>query len=183
MIGNYSAARPPKAQVDAVVKLLAWRLDVAHLDPLSTVVYTSGGNYKFRAGRIVTLRAISGHRDTGPSECPGNGAYPLLPSIAARVAATGLPKLYLPTVAGVLGGPVRFQARLSSPLPWTVTIADSRGGRSRAEVGRARSWTGRGRRCPPPEGRSAGRSRRTASARRPARSAPAGCRSRRRRRR
>ena len=124
LIGNYASATPPKAQVDALVKLLAWRLDVAHVDPLSTVVYTSGGNAKFRAGKLVTLRAISGHRDTGPSECPGNGAYALLPAIAQRVALTGLPKLYAPTVAGALGGPVRFQARLSSSLPWTVTVVD-----------------------------------------------------------
>jgi len=124
LIGNYAAATPPKAQQDALVKLLAWRLDVAHVDPLSTVVYTSGGNAKFARGKLVTLRAISGHRDTGPSECPGNGAYVLLPGIAKSVAATGLPKLYAPTVAGALGGPVRFQARLSSALPWTVTVVD-----------------------------------------------------------
>ncbi len=124
LIGNYANATPPKAQIDALVNLLAWRLDVAHVDPLSTVVYTSGGNLKFRAGKLVTLRAISGHRDTGPSECPGNGAYAVLPGVAKRVAATGLPKLYAPTVAGALGGPVRFQARLSSSLPWTVTVVD-----------------------------------------------------------
>ena len=71
LVGNYTAAVPPPAQRDALVRLLAWRLDVAHIDPLSTVVYTSGGNAKFRAGKLVTLRAVSGHRDTGPSECPG----------------------------------------------------------------------------------------------------------------
>ena len=75
----------------------------------------------------MTLRAISGHRDTGPSECPGNDAYALLPAIAKRVSLTGLPKLYSPTVAGALGGPVRFEARVSSALPWTVTIADQLG--------------------------------------------------------
>ena len=127
LIGNYAVATPPKAQQDALVKLLAWRLDVAHVDPLSTVVYTSGGNAKFRAGKLVTLRAISGHRDTGPSECPGDGTYRLLPAIARRVAATGLPKLYGPTVAGAIGGPVVFTSRLSSSLPWTVTVVDSSG--------------------------------------------------------
>ena len=75
----------------------------------------------------MTLRVISGHRDTGPSECPGNGAYALLPGIAKRVAATGLPKLYSPTVVGTLGGPMRFQARLSSSLAWTVTVTDAHG--------------------------------------------------------
>ena len=127
LIGNFSSAVPSAAQQAALVRLLAWRLDVAHIDPQSTVVYTSGGNAKFRAGKVVTLRAISGHRDTGPSECPGDGAYALLPAIIKRVAATGLPKLYAPTVAGVIGGPVRFQARLSSALAWTVSVVDQSG--------------------------------------------------------
>jgi flagellar hook assembly protein FlgD len=127
LMGNFSSVAPTAAQQSALVRLLAWRLDVAHVDPLSTVVYTSGGNAKFRAGKLVTLRAISGHRDTGPTECPGATAYPLLPGIARRVAATGLPKLYAPTVAGTIGGPVRFQARLSSALAWSVVVVDRSG--------------------------------------------------------
>ncbi|HEX4525325.1 MAG TPA: N-acetylmuramoyl-L-alanine amidase [Gaiellaceae bacterium] len=136
LIGNFMTATPPRAMQDALVKLLAWRLDVAHIDPLSTVVYTSGGNYKFKAGKLVTLRAISGHRDTGPSECPGNDAYALLPGIAKSVSLTGLPKLYSPTIAGALGGSIRFQARVSSALPWTVTIADQLGNTVASGAGR-----------------------------------------------
>jgi flagellar hook assembly protein FlgD len=127
LIGNFMSATPPKAMQDALVELLAWRLDLAHVDPLSTVVYSSGGNPKFKAGRLVTLRAVSGHRDTGPSECPGTNAYRLLPAIAKRVSRTGLPKIYAPTVAGALGGRVRFQARVSAALPWTVTVTDRLG--------------------------------------------------------
>jgi hypothetical protein len=143
LIGNFSHATPPRAQQDALVNLLAWRLDVAHVDPLSTVVYISGGNYKFRSGKNVTLRAISGHRDTGPSECPGAVAYALLPGIAKRVSVTGLPKLYTPTVIGALGGLVRFQARLSSSLPWTVTVVDQLGRTAASGSGRgtAIDWT------------------------------------------
>ena len=143
LIGNYAKATPPKAQQDALVNLLAWRLDVAHIDPLSTVVYTSGGNAKFKSGTNVTLRAISGHRDTGPSECPGNGTYVLLPGIAKRVSLTGLPKLYTPTVIGALGGPVRIQARLSAALPWTVTVVDQLGHTvaSGSGKGTAVDWT------------------------------------------
>jgi hypothetical protein len=127
LIGNFTTAKPPAVMENALVSLLAWRLDLAHLDPLSKVVYTSGGNSKFHAGKVVTLRAISGHRDTGPSECPGNAAYALLPAIADRVARTGLPKLYSPVVSGAAGGDIRFQARLSSTLPWTITVTDSKG--------------------------------------------------------
>jgi hypothetical protein len=127
MIGNFAAASPPAAQQTAVAKLIAWRLDVAHVDPLSRVVVSSGGNAKYRAGKVVTLRAVSGHRDTGPSECPGAGAYSLLPSLALRSARIGLPKLYSPTAVGSIGGPIRFQGRLSSTRAWTVTVADAKG--------------------------------------------------------
>lgn len=145
LIGNFTTARPTQAMQNALVQLLAWRLDVAHVDPLSTVAYTSGGNAKFAAGKVVTLRAISGHRDTGPSECPGNAAYALLPAIAQRVAKTDLPKLYSPTVTGVPGGPVRFQARLSSPLPWTITVVDQLGNTVASASGKSATvdWTWR----------------------------------------
>jgi hypothetical protein len=127
LIGNGATATPTAAQQDALVQLLAWRLDVAHIDPLSRVVYTSGGNSKFRAGKVVTLRAISGHSDTGPSECPGARAYGLLPALTNRVARTGLPKLYSTAASGAIGGRIRFQGRLSSVLPWTVTVANGKG--------------------------------------------------------
>jgi hypothetical protein len=143
LIGNFQSTSPPKAMQDALVKLLAWRLDVAHVDPLSTVAYVSGGNAKFRAGKVVTLRAISGHRDTGPSECPGADAYAQLPGIAKRVSTTGLPKLYAPTAVGALGGPIRFQARLSAVLPWSVTVADQQGKTLATGTGRGATvdWT------------------------------------------
>jgi flagellar hook assembly protein FlgD len=127
LIGNFETVAPPKAMQDALVNLLAWRLDVAHIDPLSKVAYTSGGNAKFKAGKVVTLNAISGHRDTYFTECPGNAVYALLPEIAKSAAATGLPKIYGPTLIGVLGGPIRFEAQLSGPAAWTVTVANSKG--------------------------------------------------------
>jgi hypothetical protein len=127
MIGNFERVAPSQAQQDALVKLLAWRLDVGHVDPRSTVAFVSGGNGKFRAGRSVLLRAISAHRDTYLTACPGSAAYRLLPTIAARVAQTGLPKLYAPTVTGAVGGPVRFAARLSSPLSWTIAVVGATG--------------------------------------------------------
>jgi hypothetical protein len=139
LIGNGSTVTPTAAQQEALVRLLAWRLDVAHVDPLSRVVYTSGGNSKFRAGKVVTLRAISGHSDTGPSECPGSRTYGLLPALTQRVARTGLPKLYSTVASGSIGSRIRFQGRLSSALPWTVTVTNAKGsvvarGRGRSSV-------------------------------------------------
>src|SRR5439155_8525708 len=107
--------------------LPAWRLDVAHVNPLSTLPVASGGTPRFPVGVPVFLRAISGHRDTGFTDCPGNALYARLNAIAAQVAGIGLPKLYVPSVQGAPGGGVTFRARLSTALPWTVTISDSTG--------------------------------------------------------
>jgi flagellar hook assembly protein FlgD len=127
VIGNYESQTISAAARESLVKLLAWRLDVAHVNPLDRLTWTSGGNPRYPAGTKVVLRAVSGHRDTGPTSCPGGTLYAQLRGIAADVAATGLPKLYDPGVAGSLGGPVRFTATLTEALPWTVTIRDAAG--------------------------------------------------------
>jgi N-acetylmuramoyl-L-alanine amidase-like protein len=127
LLGTYQTAAPTAAEKTALANLLAWRLDIAHVDPLSTLTYSSGGDPRFPAGTPVFLRAVSGHRDTGFTTCPGNVVYAQLGALARQAAVTGLPKLYAPTVQGQLGGLIRFQARLSTALPWTVTVADPTG--------------------------------------------------------
>jgi flagellar hook assembly protein FlgD len=122
MLGTYSASTISKAARSALVRLLAWRLDVAHVDPRGVLTWVSGGNPEYPAGTHVKLKAIAGHRDTGPTSCPGNALYAELPAIRRSVAALGLPKLYDPDVSGSLGGPVRVTGRLSTVLPWSVTI-------------------------------------------------------------
>jgi hypothetical protein len=127
LIGTYDRATPTQAAQNSLVKLLAWRLDIAHVDPLATVPYVSGGNSKFAAGKTVNLRAVSGHRDTYLTACPGASLYRLLPGLAKRIAAWGGPKVYAPSVTGTLGGPIRFTAKLSGLVPWTVTVTDAAG--------------------------------------------------------
>jgi hypothetical protein len=124
VLGTYTSSAPPAAARSALANLLAWRLDVAHVDPLSSLTWASGGNARFPAGTPVFLRAISGHRDTGFTTCPGAAFYAQLGALARQAGTLGLPKLYSPTVRGQLGGLVRFQAYLSEVLLWTVTVAD-----------------------------------------------------------
>jgi hypothetical protein len=123
LIGNYDATNATPAARAALTRLIAWRLDVAHVDPETTFTWRSTGNPKFPAGRMVTLRTISGHRDTGYTTCPGSNLYGTLPSITLGVAAMGLPKLYFPTVTGAPGGLVRFTGTLTEPLPWSVIVS------------------------------------------------------------
>ena len=127
VLGTYSLNDISSSARSALVKLISWRLDVAHVDPVRNLTYVSNGSDQYPAGTSVRLRAVSGHRDTGYTSCPGNILYGKLGAIAKSAAARGLPKLYEPQVSGGLGGFVRLRARLSGVLPWTVTIRDPSG--------------------------------------------------------
>jgi hypothetical protein len=124
VLGEYSSLAVTGPARDALARLLAWRLDLAHLDPASTLSFPSGGNARFHAGVPVFLRAVSGHRDTGFTDCPGSVLYGLLNGIAGEVRQIGLPKLYSPLVSGRVPGKVRFRATLSSPLDWSVDVTN-----------------------------------------------------------
>jgi putative cell wall-binding protein len=95
--------------VDALERLLAWRLDLAHVDPAGRTTVTSKGSNKYPEGAQVTLDDIIGHRDVGQTECPGDLTYAQLTAIRQAVAGIGLPKLFSPTatpstIAGTQAG-------------------------------------------------------------------------------
>ena len=131
LLGSYGSTHPSKAAKDAVARLLAWRLDLAHVDPTSFLTFISGGSERYPSGIPVILNAVSGHRDTGFTECPGNALYARLGSIAASARGTGLPKVFGPR-ADVSGQAVRFRAKLSSAVPWSVVVTSE----ARVEIAR-----------------------------------------------
>jgi len=96
LLGSYGSTKPSQAALDAIAKLIAWRLDLAHVDPTSFVNVISGGSEKYARGIPVLLNAVSGHRDTGLTECPGNALYPRLNSIAAAARSLGGLKIFEP---------------------------------------------------------------------------------------
>ena len=63
--------------------------------------------------------------------------------MAGEAAVLGLPKLYEPTVTVDAAQNVTFQARLSEPRSWTVTVTNETGGSvaSRAGNGSTIDWT------------------------------------------
>ncbi len=151
VIGTYESSRISTGARSALVSLLAWRLDVAHVNPASRLSWTSGGNPRYAAGTRVRLNAISAHRDTGFTSCPGAALYRQLGGVRTRVAGRGLPKLYHPVVTGALGGPVRFRARLSAELPWRVAVVNYAGARVALGAGRGSivDWTWNSAGAPP----------------------------------
>jgi hypothetical protein len=135
VIGNGALAPLTAAARDALTNLIAWRLDVAHIDPLGHATLTSAGNARFAAGKNATFRAVSGHRDALPTDCPGALIYPELDAIAAAAQATGSPKIVDATATPPgLGAddsgrlvPIAFRARVLGGAGWTVTVLDAHG--------------------------------------------------------
>ena len=132
LIGNFSKGAPRAAQVRALETLLAWRLDVAHVDPRRRVNLTSEGNERFAKGRVVSLPTIFAHRDAGNTDCPGDGVYSQLGQIRAAVAGTGSlkvldPSVTPPTIAAGAFQPVRFRARLTRSSTWRVLVLTTGG--------------------------------------------------------
>jgi N-acetylmuramoyl-L-alanine amidase len=141
LLGTYGSSAPSRAAEDALTKLLAWRLDLAHVDPLALLTVLSGGNERYGSSVPVLLRTVSGHRDTGFTECPGNSLYARLNALAAAAAKLGGPKIFDPVVEASAEGPVRFRARLSAALPWTVTVTSDGNEVARATgTGKSLDW-------------------------------------------
>lgn len=126
LLGSYGSTQPSKAAQDAIARLLAWRLDIVHVDPTSFLTFISGGSERYATGIPVVLNAVSGHRDTGFTECPGDALYARLGSLAASARATGLPKIF-DARADASGAAVRFRAKLSSAAQWNVVVTSAAG--------------------------------------------------------
>ena len=163
IIGTYSSVKPSAKALDALERLLAWKLDVHHDDPLGTARIQCSTTSKYRAGQWVTVPVILGHRDVNYTECPGNALYGLLPTIRKAVAAIGNPKLFAPRVSPAPFSPngdgvkdkTTAAAGLSEEADWTVTVKNSAGTVVRTMTGSgaavAAAWDGRddaGVRCP-----------------------------------
>jgi N-acetylmuramoyl-L-alanine amidase len=144
LLGTFTTSRPPARMVAALQRLLAWKLDLTHVDPLGLVALTSAGgaNTRYPAGRRVAAHTILGHRSTSYTTCPGDPVIGLLRTIRSAVSRTGRPKIYGGAASASLvkpeeGGSVGVHARFSSTARWRVGVTDSSG----ANV---RSWAGTG---------------------------------------
>jgi hypothetical protein len=87
LLGDFQATAPPAAMQASLVRLLAYlsaRYDLSTWNNASTSFVSRGSN-KWRSGRVVSARTISGHRDMSFTDCPGNGAYGLLDDWRRRV--------------------------------------------------------------------------------------------------
>jgi len=144
LLGTFTSSRPPAGMVAALERLLAWKLDLTHVDPLGLTALTSAGgaNTRYPAGRRVPAHTILGHRSTSYTICPGDPVIAMLPAIRSAVSRIGRPKIYggaasATVVSPERGGSVGVHPRFSSTVRWRVGVTGSNGANVRA-------WTGIG---------------------------------------
>ncbi|MDG4865024.1 N-acetylmuramoyl-L-alanine amidase, partial [Streptomyces sp. T-3] len=75
VLGTYSNSTPPKAALNAIARLTAWKLGMYGVNPRGKAVLKSGGSNLYKKGKLVRLNVISGHRDGFATECPGGRLY------------------------------------------------------------------------------------------------------------
>jgi hypothetical protein len=87
-IGTFTAVAPPEAALDAIARLLGWKLSVhgVPVDGQVTVTSAGGESNRYPAGTPVTFQRVSGHRDGNATSCPGDVLYSLLPDLRIRAA-------------------------------------------------------------------------------------------------
>ena len=88
-IGTFSTVTQTPEAIDAIARLLGWKMTLHGVPCEGTVVVTSGGGStnRYAYGTQVTMQRISGHRDGCSTECPGNALYAQLPDIRTKSTA------------------------------------------------------------------------------------------------
>jgi uncharacterized protein with LGFP repeats len=84
VIGNHQRARPSTYAVTALVRTIAWKLDLYGRAPGRMTTVVSEGSDRYPAGTPVWLPVTDGHRDTNLTACPGGYLYAKLPAIRRR---------------------------------------------------------------------------------------------------
>jgi hypothetical protein len=86
-IGTHSSVPATSETIDAIARLIQWKLPLHGAPTQGTVTLTSGGGSlnRYPSGTPVTLDRISGHRDGDNTSCPGDALYAQLPDLRARV--------------------------------------------------------------------------------------------------
>jgi hypothetical protein len=87
-IGTFTAGVPvPRAMIDAIAALAAWKLGLADIDPRAKANLVSSNSLsRYPAGVTAALPALAGHDDGYMTSCPGAALSARLPQIRQLAA-------------------------------------------------------------------------------------------------
>ena len=85
-LGTYQDVPQTQQAIDAMARLLAWKLPLHGVPVTGTVTLTSAGGdtNRYPEGAQHTFERISGHGDADATECPGAQLYAQLPALRAE---------------------------------------------------------------------------------------------------
>ena len=131
-LGTFTELAQSEAGMDALARLLGWKLTLHGVPVQGRVTVTSAGgeSNRYRSGTPVTFERVSGHRDGDATSCPGDVLYGQLADLRARAARYAAPVAALTmhtskTVRGVKPSQVAGELRFgdgSSPAGLGVDV-------------------------------------------------------------
>ncbi|GEC07885.1 hypothetical protein SSP24_55400 [Streptomyces spinoverrucosus] len=94
-LGNFEKAKPSRAGLDAMARVIAWKFGMYGVDPTGTVTLTSGAEKGYSGNNVpkgtqITVPRVLGHRDTNATACPGANLYPKLGLVRALAKTPGI---------------------------------------------------------------------------------------------
>ena len=121
-LGDFSAVAQTEAGMDALARVIGWKLSLHGIPVAGEVTVTSAGgeSSRFRTGAAVTFARISGHRDGNATACPGDVLYGQLADLRVRAAR------YAGTPAGVTvrAASTRLRGSVTARLSGAVRFPD-----------------------------------------------------------
>ncbi|HYJ00301.1 MAG TPA: N-acetylmuramoyl-L-alanine amidase [Thermoleophilaceae bacterium] len=86
-IGDFRSVPQSQAALDAMARLIRWKLPLHGYATSGTAVMQSeGSGSRYPAGTTVRVNRVLGHTDTNATECPGAALYAQIPQLRQMVA-------------------------------------------------------------------------------------------------
>jgi N-acetylmuramoyl-L-alanine amidase len=119
-IGTFTAEPQTEPGLDALARLIGWKLSLHGVPTEGTVVVSSrgGSSNRYASGTPVTLERIPGHRDGDSTSCPGEALYAQLPDLRARATRYAGPLAGITVHASstrIRSRPVKLSGQLRFP--------------------------------------------------------------------
>ena len=88
-LGTFSSVAHGEAGMDALARLIGWKLSLHGVPVQGQVTITSAGGSanRYRSGTPVVFERVSGHRDGNNTSCPGEVLYGQLADLRNRAVA------------------------------------------------------------------------------------------------
>jgi hypothetical protein len=122
LIGTFTSVAPSEAALDAIARVIGWKLSLHGLPTQGTITVTSAGGEanRYPSGTPVTFERVSGHRDGNATSCPGELLYAQLPALRTRAAQ------YAGPLAGITvkAAATKLRGITSASLSGSLRFAD-----------------------------------------------------------